>query len=433
MSNALAIAAVTTTLKRMLKQAFDTEDITSEPLDRAAGPSSKARVNLFLYQTSLNGAYRNLDVPPPGSGTLNHPAPLALDLHYLLTPYSDESDELTEHRLLATAMRVLHDNAILSPEFIRQSTEADVQLAASDLHQQVERVRLTYQPMPLEELSKLWTAFQTPLRTSAAYVASLVLIESALPRRRPLPVLTRGEQDDGPEVAAATTPQLHGVVYKDVDSRQPALLAARIAEHGTPGEIVTLLGQGLGAARTLLVLNPHERAASTNGADRDVVARLSPLSTRGTSLRIQLDPAQDWIAGALTVAVEYHTPSGKTRRSNPLRFSVAPAPVISANGVSVLETLQGGRRLLHVNLQFPVRTAADVFLLLTNLSGGEAPPWLPAVTSLPDESRTSPAFDVTDVAPGRYRLQSSVDSVESLLMVRDDRTYRFDERLEVEL
>ena len=80
-----------------------------------------------------------------------------------------------------------------------------------------------------------------------------------------------------------------------------------------------------------------------------------------------------------------------------------------------------------------VRAGADVFLLLTNLSGGEAPPWLPAVTPSRGAVPTSPAFDVTDVPPGRYRLQVSVDSVESLLMLRDDRTYRFDERLEVEL
>jgi hypothetical protein len=364
---------------------------------------------------------------------LNHPPLLPLDLHYLVTPYSADLDEEEEHRLLATAMRVLHDNAILSPEFIRLSTQVPGPLAESDLHLQIERVRLTYQSLPLEELSKLWTAFQTPLRTSAAYVASVVLIESALPRRRPLPVLTRGEQDAGPEVTASMPPQLHGVVYKDVETRQPALPSARIVEQGIPGEIVTLLGQELDGVRTVLVLDPEGRNASSNSANRDVVVRMTPLSTSGAALRLQLDPAQDWIAGALTVAVEYQTPSGKTRRSNPLRFGVAPAPVISANGVSVLETLQGGRRLLHVNLQFPVRTGADVFLLLTNLSGGEAPPWLPAVTSLPDVSRTSPAFDVTDVAPGRYRLQLSADSVESLLMVRDDRTYRFDERLEVEL
>ena len=433
MSNTLAIAAVTRTLRRMLKQVLDPADVTSLPLDRAADVNGGNRVNLFLYQTSPNAAYRNLDDPPPGSGLLNHPPLLPLDLHYLVTPYGADPDEEEEHRLLATAMRVLHDNAILSPEFIRLSTQGQGAVSESDLHQQVERVRLTYESLPLEELSKLWTAFQTPLRTSAAYVASVVLIESALPRRRPLPVLTRGADDAGPEVAASTPPQLHGIMYKDVETRQPALPSARIVEPGTPAEVITLLGQGLEGVRTVLLLDAHRRDASRPGADRDVVLRLSPLGTSGGAIRLSLDPALDWIGGALDLAVEYQTPSGKTRRSNPLRFAVAPAPVISANGVSVLETLEGERRLLHVNLQFPVRAGADVFLVLTNLSGGDAPPWLPAVTSSRDVFPTSPAFDVTDVPSGRYRLQVSVDSVESLLMVRDDRTYRFDERLEVEL
>jgi len=61
-------------------------------------------------------------------------------------------------------------------------------LAASELQDQVERVRVTQQPLSVEDMSKLWMTFQTQYRTCAAYEASVVLIEST--RRRPaaLPV-----------------------------------------------------------------------------------------------------------------------------------------------------------------------------------------------------------------------------------------------------
>ena len=70
-------------------------------------------------------------------------------------------------------------------------------LAASDLAEQVELIKITPQPMSTEEASKLWTAFQTNYRPSAAYHVSVVLIEGAA-TRSPLPVLTRGKPDPVP-------------------------------------------------------------------------------------------------------------------------------------------------------------------------------------------------------------------------------------------
>ena len=63
-------------------------------------------------------------------------------------------------------MGVLHDHPLLGAEEINGA------LPESDLDQQVERVRITPQPMSVEEMSKLWTTFQTQYRMSAAYQAS---------------------------------------------------------------------------------------------------------------------------------------------------------------------------------------------------------------------------------------------------------------------
>ena len=58
---------------------------------------------------------------------------------------------------------------------------------AATSHEQIERVRITPQPLSVDELSKLWTAFQTHFRISAAYQVSVVLIESTRPNVRRCP------------------------------------------------------------------------------------------------------------------------------------------------------------------------------------------------------------------------------------------------------
>ncbi len=92
-------------------------------------------------------------------------------------------------------MSILHDHMILGAEEIRLATQGP--LPEADLDRQIERVRLTQHPVSLDELSKLWTGFSSPYRLSAAYQASVVLIESRRPTRSGLPVLTRGQGDSG--------------------------------------------------------------------------------------------------------------------------------------------------------------------------------------------------------------------------------------------
>ena len=50
-------------------------------------------VNLFLYQVTPNGTFRNIDAPTRRSdGTLLQPTRSAYDLHYLLTFYGSEAN-----------------------------------------------------------------------------------------------------------------------------------------------------------------------------------------------------------------------------------------------------------------------------------------------------------------------------------------------------
>jgi len=107
MSNALAIAAVTAVLRDLLQDGLIDHDITGTLGDvtvsvlspaqaLAAFTAGSGQLNLFLYRITLNSGWRNYGLPSrSGRGDLISDPPLALDLHYLLTAYTDQ-DYLAE-------------------------------------------------------------------------------------------------------------------------------------------------------------------------------------------------------------------------------------------------------------------------------------------------------------------------------------------------
>ncbi|MEA3335574.1 MAG: DUF4255 domain-containing protein [Chloroflexota bacterium] len=214
MSNALAIAAVTAVLRDLLNNGLIDHDVTGSlggnvtvsalPPDRiqTGDSSEQAQLNLFLYQVSPNAGWRNVGLPSRSSNgdRLSNP-PLALDLHYLLTVYG--AQEFHGEVLLGYAMQILHETPVLARDAIRESLAApppisggvlppaQQALVAAELADQVELIKIVPQALNLEELSKLWTAMQAKYRPSAAYQASVVLIESKRSTRPALPVRTR--------------------------------------------------------------------------------------------------------------------------------------------------------------------------------------------------------------------------------------------------
>ena len=90
-------------------------------------------------------------------------------LSYLITAYGENDDEILSHRLLGIAMGVLNDRPLLS-----RARHPAVAAAApgSDLENQVERVRITPDPRPQDEISRMWTTFGTGYRLSVSYDAA---------------------------------------------------------------------------------------------------------------------------------------------------------------------------------------------------------------------------------------------------------------------
>jgi hypothetical protein len=184
MSNFLAVATVTGTLRRLLEAAVAADVPGAEASTRRPDDTTipSPGVNIYLYQVLPNTAWQSTDLPTrDGNGALVQRPRIALDLYYLLSFYGDEG-VLEPQRVLGSAVRTLHARPLLSRDLIRATTQDPTFdfLSGSDLADEIELVKYTQIPLSLEELSKLWSVFfQTPYTVSVAYRATVVRIEAA--------------------------------------------------------------------------------------------------------------------------------------------------------------------------------------------------------------------------------------------------------------
>ena len=175
MISSQTIAAVTGALRRRLEQAVDSElpgtRVTTRPPDRARDSQGGNQVNLFLYLAMPNAAKRNICRNDLGTNQLRRPL-LALNLYYLLSVYGqDEDANPYSHRLLGAAMQTLHGNPVLSP------VEIEAAAIGSGFCCRAESTSITMHILSADEMTKLWSAFQTAYRLSVAYEVSVVLLD----------------------------------------------------------------------------------------------------------------------------------------------------------------------------------------------------------------------------------------------------------------
>ena len=214
MSTALAVACVTAVLKNLLDNGLIDDQVTGTvghvnvtalapdliPLER----NGESQLNLFMYLAEPNAAWRNVGLPShDAQGERRTNPPLALDLRYLLTAYA--ARDFHAEILLGYGMQLLHETPVLPRDGIRRAlavpnlvqdpgaqlpSELEA-LATSGLAEQIEAIKVTPDTMGPDELSKLWSAFQSRYRPSAGYRASVVLIEGRRSTRAALPVRAR--------------------------------------------------------------------------------------------------------------------------------------------------------------------------------------------------------------------------------------------------
>ena len=397
MSNPLAIAATTLTLQAILQSTIvsdpaDTDltdtTVTILPPDKARGNGNANQLNLFLYQILPNAAWRNMNIPSQvATGETGNP-PLALTLHYLLTAFGKDNDTTLPfgHHLLAKAMSILYDHALLGPDEIRAATSAT--FPGSDLDKQIERVRITLQPMSLEEISKLWTGLVTQYRLSVGYEVSVMLIDSTQAKKTPLPVLTRGAGDKGISSQASLIPPFPALDQIQFPNSQTSALL---------GDSLVLTGNHLDGTSVGLVFNhplwsaPIEIAPQPGGTATQV------------TVIIPNSPAT-WPAGFYTVSLMVQRPTETYRRAtNQLSFGLAPKITIAPPNAA------GPNITYTVTCSPEVRPEQYAALLLGDQE----------IVAQPHTTQTaSLSFQAQNLTAGKYFVRLRVDGVDSLLVNR---------------
>ena len=213
MSTRASVAAVTTALKNWLQSSVAGKigpDITATTLrpDRIeAGEGSK--INLYLFQITPNHGYRNIDQPVRRSdGGLAVKPRTAIDLHYLLSFYTKDNDLLPQI-LLAKTIEVLNSSPGIAPgKFKSLLATESAELQAAPIGDQQELVKITHQPVPLEEMARIWSLFpETKYLLSTVYCVTTVILEADIEPEPALPILSPSVgvgAFGAPEVGAAS-------------------------------------------------------------------------------------------------------------------------------------------------------------------------------------------------------------------------------------
>ena len=285
-------------------------------------------------------------------------------------------------------MRVLHDRAVLRADQIKDA------LPGNDLHAQIEHVRLTLQPLSTEEIYRLWSGFQTPYRTSVAYEASVVLIDSKTKVKAALPVLTRGRDNSGISSQANLIPPFPEISQVTLPGDQPSAQLKDLA---------TITGHDFSGEVRVLFRTPRQR---------DVIS-LTPESggtTEMVKVLIDDDPAK-WMSGLFTVSISCTENKGtdkeRVRVTNEVPFAIAPS--IMASVFPIPAALAAGRATVKLTCRPKVRPEQRVALLLGDRE----------VIAEPFETPTDQlTFVIQQAEAGNFLIRLRVDGVDSQLVDR---------------
>ena len=371
MSDFRAIGGVSATLQTLLGDRMEWPDgITSAPITVGPPPFSALdvnprlelpRVNLFLYRVTENGFLQNQEIPGRGTGSgFGHP-PLSLNLHYLVTAYGNEEimvggtaffDDSNAQFLLGSAMRVLHDLPVITPNLATARAPSGAIILHESLRDDFEQVKTTLEPLTLDDFSKIWTALSLRMRLGASYVVNVVQIESRRRRTFPRPVgqpasatvppLPTDAPAPGPMIYVfpIQTPTITDVRVRRLgDTVEQSIAYARI------GDTLVLRGTSIFAPITMVAFGDVEVPASFAGPDR-VEAAVPDATILGLG---PIPPERQLQPGVRTARIILRDPMvpGTRFASNEAPFmlvpAVNPATLAYAGGPPRMLTIQGTR------------------------------------------------------------------------------------------
>lgn len=429
MSNALAVASVSFVMVDLLNNGLIDKDISSTgvgdvavtawPPDRVDGLANNRQslLNLFLYNVTENQGWRNVALPSRDSrGVRTDNPPLALNLHYLLTAYGAE--QLHSEILLGYGMQLFHETPILTRDAIRRSLSAPSQvtgggglpgnllnLFTSELAEQVEIIKIWPQTLTTEEISRLWTAFQAHYRPTAAYQASVVLIESRASVKSALPVRSRMVRAV-PLQRPIITQVLRQAAPNAPITADPPILA---------GYRLVLRGSQLKGEDTLVLVDDIELIPLPENLKPDQIIIALPGSLEAGTHTVQV-----------VQRVELGSPPAPHRgvESNGASFTLAPGiQTVTASGAQ-------GAGTLDLTVNPLVGAQQKVAVLLNELQPLESPPpgpgraytlFIPSRIDVQSPPASLPlpsaalSVDFSGIVPGSYLVRVQIDGAESPL------------------
>ena len=185
MAGFAGIAATGKSIERLLNAAFAEEEPVPGKKTRAVlvrtadfdeqnvGTNiGSPALSVFLYRVETSKVMR-----PAWSavGSLDGVPHLALDLHFLLTPWADNAE--FEQRILGKAMQCLESTPLLSGPLLHPSANWAVN----------ESVQVIAEDLPPESMLRAFDSLPTDFRLSVPYVARVVRIDG---RENPTPPAT---------------------------------------------------------------------------------------------------------------------------------------------------------------------------------------------------------------------------------------------------
>jgi hypothetical protein len=404
MSNAMAIAAVSAVLQRVLDRATSdltavlgsNYSVTAKPPDQAIGDGAgDPAINLFMYRVSQNPGWANADLPERDSRgrPISNP-PLALDLHYMLSAVgaNDHACDV----LLGHAMQALHEHRILPRDLIDQRLrEANgmsglfTRLARSGLSDQVEQIKLSPDFLDHDEISKIWTSVQAKFRPSAFYTASVVLIRAERPVRKPLPVKTVSSP-----VFPIRRPHIDGIMPK-----------AGADAPLSPGDVIDIHGRRLDADDIAIRIDSTLHTGVSARDDSHIEFALpadlapGPHNLQVVHRRELTDPETGDVLGEPRTIFE---------------SNVAPLPIRPD-----ITSIRGSNAAVRVELTTPVQPGQRIFLTLHPESPADGEP-VSFAAGAPKTASPVVLIPVSGLdSSQRYVARLQVDGVENLIEYDD--------------
>jgi hypothetical protein len=398
-SNYFAIGTVTAALELILQNPVQTAvNGAKVRSDRPAGPAFTpiTGLNIYLYSVVPNAAWRNNDLPTRSGGVLIHQPQAAVDLNYLLTGYGDDRN-LEPQLIIAAAIATLEAQPVITRPVIDAVFQA-ANLAVSPVHPelkntnlalQVESVRLCPIELSTEELSKLWTVFESPYSVSVAYRAGVVLLDDGAVAPPPtLPVLV----PPGISVSPAETPVIDRVVS-----------AAGATQLIRSTDTILIMGRHLAGADTLVRIAGVD-VAPDRASDRIVRLDLTAV------------PAGTLSPGVQTVQVIQRIPFGSPAiphsgvASNLATFLLHPVVTAVAKVGPSVASGAAFDVTLRLTLDLPVGPEQNVMALVSDptsrqVTGMFRGPRRQTATATPSIPVHLPA--------GTYAIQALIDGAES--------------------